>query len=62
MRRVRESLGYVDQLEPVTRAIVRNSYAEALHVSLWFSVALAAAAVFFSFFIKEKPLTKPGQP
>jgi hypothetical protein len=59
VRRVRESLRYVDELDSVTRAIVRSSYEDAIHVMLWFMVALAAAAAFFSFFIKEKSLATP---
>jgi hypothetical protein len=61
VRRVRKSLSYIDELDPVTRTIVRSSYEEALHISLWFLVVLAAASSFFSFFIKETPLVRPRQ-
>jgi hypothetical protein len=61
VRRVRESLSYIDELDPVTRTIVRSSYEEALHTSLWFLVILAAASSFFSFFIKETPLVRTQQ-
>ena len=59
VRRVRESLSYVDELDPATRAVVRGSYEDAVHVTLWFAAILAGAAAFFSFFIKETPLTRP---
>jgi hypothetical protein len=59
VRRVRESLSYVDELDPATRAIVRGSYEDAVHVTLWFAAILAGAAAFFSFFINETPLTRP---
>ena len=59
VHRVRESLEYVKELDPVTRAIVRSSYEEAVHATLWFAVVLAAAAAFFSFLIKEAPLGGP---
>ncbi|KIM86978.1 hypothetical protein PILCRDRAFT_815427 [Piloderma croceum F 1598] len=61
VRRVRKSLSYIDELDPVTRTIVRSSYEEALHTSLSFLVILAAASSFFSFFIKETPLVRTRQ-
>ncbi|KAF8157219.1 member of the major facilitator superfamily [Crassisporium funariophilum] len=56
VRKVRESLHYLDELDPLTRAAVRGSYEEAIHVTLWFSVAMAACGFASSLFIKEKPL------
>ncbi|TFK33386.1 member of the major facilitator superfamily [Crucibulum laeve] len=56
VRRVRESLSYVDELDPITRAIVRCSYEQAIHVALWFSVIMGFFALLSSLFIKEKPL------
>lgn len=56
--RVRESLDYVDQLDPSTRVIVRSSYEEALQACFWFTVALAACAFVSSLFVKEKALAK----
>ncbi|PPQ68736.1 hypothetical protein CVT24_007563 [Panaeolus cyanescens] len=56
IRKVRESLDYLNQLDPERRAIVRSSYNEAIHVTFWFSVGLAACALVSSLFIKEKNL------
>ena len=61
VHRVRESLNYVDQLEPSVRAIVRTSYEEALQATFWFAVVLSVLALISSFFIKEKPLLHPGR-
>ncbi|THH04876.1 hypothetical protein EW146_g10056 [Bondarzewia mesenterica] len=60
IRRVRESLKYVDQLEPAIRAIVRSSYEEALQATFWFAVVLAGLAMVSSIFIKEKSLLHAG--
>ncbi|TFK47620.1 MFS general substrate transporter [Heliocybe sulcata] len=60
-RRVRESLTYVDELQPRIRAIVRQSYDDALPIAFWFSLVAAGAALTASFFIKEKILAKPSQ-
>lgn len=35
---------------------MRASYEDAVHVAMWFAVALAAAAAVFSLFIKETSL------
>ncbi|KAJ7594557.1 MFS general substrate transporter [Mycena floridula] len=56
VRRVRESLDYIKDLDPVTRGIVEASYEESIHLALWLSVGLAGCAVISSLFIKEKPL------
>ncbi|KAF9041549.1 member of the major facilitator superfamily [Panaeolus papilionaceus] len=56
IRKVRESLDYLKELDPARRAIVRSSYNEAIHVTFWFSVGLAACALVSSLFIKEKNL------
>ncbi|KIJ95956.1 hypothetical protein K443DRAFT_682649 [Laccaria amethystina LaAM-08-1] len=56
IRRVRESLSYLDELDPVTRAMVTTSYDEAIHVTFWFSVIMAACAMISAIFIKEKPI------
>lgn len=56
IRRVRESLKHIDELDPSTQAVVRSSYEHAIHVSLWFSVTLAAGGALFSLFIREVPL------
>ncbi|KAF5383061.1 hypothetical protein D9615_004820 [Tricholomella constricta] len=56
--RVRESLSYMDQLDPATQTIVRGGYAQAVQVTLSFSVAMAACAFISSIFIKETALTR----
>ncbi|KAF5324336.1 hypothetical protein D9619_011312 [Psilocybe cf. subviscida] len=58
IRKVRESLTYLDELDEATRAIVRSSYDDAIHVTFWFSVILAVGALLASLFIKEKQITK----
>ncbi|PPQ81566.1 hypothetical protein CVT25_013409 [Psilocybe cyanescens] len=55
---VRESLKYIDKLDPVIRVEVRGSYEEAIRATLYFSVALAACGLLSSVFIKEKALSK----
>ncbi|KAH9942963.1 MFS general substrate transporter [Amylocystis lapponica] len=54
--RVRESLSYLDRLEPTVRKTVVQSYEDGIQVTMWFAVALAVTAVICSFFIKEKSL------
>lgn len=56
IRKVRESLTYIGELDPPTQAIVRSSYEDAIHVTLWFSAIMAVFALLSSVFIKEKPL------
>ncbi|KAI1784813.1 MFS general substrate transporter [Ganoderma leucocontextum] len=58
IRRVRESLGYLNQLEPAVRAKVVRSYQDGLQVTFWFTAALSAATLVTSFFVKEKPLSR----
>ena len=55
---MRESLGYIDELTPEVRALVRSSYQDASQKTLWFAAALSALTVVFAFFIKEKPLPR----
>ncbi|KAF8068049.1 member of the major facilitator superfamily [Lyophyllum atratum] len=56
--RVRESLSYVDQLDPATRAIVRSAYEQAVRVTLTFTLAMAGCAFISSIFIKEAALSR----
>ncbi|KAM5540180.1 hypothetical protein V8D89_006320, partial [Ganoderma adspersum] len=56
IRRVRESLAYMNQLEPAVRAKVVLSYQDGLQAAFWFSAVLCAVTLVTSFFIKEKPL------
>ncbi|KJA21585.1 hypothetical protein HYPSUDRAFT_67708 [Hypholoma sublateritium FD-334 SS-4] len=58
IKRVRESLKYIDELNSTTQAAVRSSYAEAIHVTFCFSVAMAACGLLASIFIKEKSLAQ----
>ena len=56
VRRVRESLDYLNQLDPHTKAVVVRSYEDALQVTFFLTVVMASSAAFFSLFIKEKEL------
>jgi hypothetical protein len=58
IRRVRESLTYIHQLDPATKAIVVRSYGEAVHVTLLSSVAVAICAAVACLCIKERPLAR----
>lgn len=57
IRRVRESLAYLNQLDPSTKEIVIRSYANAIQVTFLFTVILAALSAISSLFIKEKELS-----
>lgn len=56
MKRVRESLEYLEQLEPAVREKVIRAYEDGLQAAFWFTVALSAITVVVSLFIKEKQL------
>ncbi len=58
VKRVRESLAYIGELEPSVRATVIDAYADSVHVTQWFTATLTACALVASFFIKEKQLAK----
>ena len=58
IKRVRESLGYLDLLEPAVRAKVVRSYQDGLQATFWFTAGLCAVTVVTSFFVKEKPLSR----
>ncbi|KAH9836947.1 MFS general substrate transporter [Rhodofomes roseus] len=58
IKRVRESLSYIDELSPEVRALVRSSYQDAAQRSLWFAVSLSALTIVFAVFIKEKALPR----
>ncbi|KAF7794028.1 hypothetical protein EIP86_005156 [Pleurotus ostreatoroseus] len=58
IRRVRESLAYIGELEPSVRATVIDAYADSVHVAQWFTAGLTVCALIASFFIKETQLTK----
>jgi hypothetical protein len=56
VRRVRETLSYIDQLDPETHFIVHSAYEHALQATFGFCVLLSVAAFVSSLWIKEKPL------
>jgi hypothetical protein len=58
IRRIRESLSYVDQLDPHTRVLVRGSYERALRVAFIFGAVLSVFTVICAAFIKERPLVR----
>ncbi|KZT75035.1 MFS general substrate transporter [Daedalea quercina L-15889] len=58
IKRVRESLSYIDELRPEVRALVRSSYQDAAQKTLWFAVSLSALTIVCALFIKEKPLPR----
>ena len=58
IKRVRQSLSYIGELEPPVRVKVIASYEDALHVTMYFTASLTVLAIVSSVFIKEKPLTK----
>ena len=58
IRRVRESLGYLDQLEPAVRAEVVWAYQDGLQAAFWFTAVLCAVTTVTAFFVKEKPLAR----
>ncbi|KAF9456713.1 MFS general substrate transporter [Collybia nuda] len=58
IQHVRESLSYLDELDPATRIIVRSAYEKAIQVTLSFTVAMAACGLVSSIFIKEKALSR----
>jgi len=58
IRHIRESLDYVQQLDPETRGIVRTSYEKALLVAFSFATVLSTITIFCSLFIKESTLNR----
>jgi hypothetical protein len=59
VRRVRESLTYVDSLEPATRVVVRAAYERAVSTTFAFTVASSLCALIAAACIREKAL--PGR-
>ncbi|KAJ7616526.1 member of the major facilitator superfamily [Roridomyces roridus] len=53
VRRVRESLTYIDQLDPEVAAVVRAADESAVLVTMWFSAAMAGCALVSAVFIRE---------
>ncbi|KAF8993605.1 member of the major facilitator superfamily [Cyathus striatus] len=58
VRRVRESLKYIETLDPDMRVVVRGSYETAIHVTFYFSLVMSGLALVSSLFIVEKPLVR----
>lgn len=56
--RVRQSLDYINKLEPHTRDIVRRCYQMATSASFGLGIAFVGAALVASFWMKEKKLSK----
>lgn len=56
--RVRESLDYLDVLDPETRGIVRAAYTSAVQVALSFATVSAVCGFVSALFIKEKLLAR----
>ena len=55
---MRESLGYLAQLEPAVRAQVVASYQDGLQTAFWFTAGLTGITVICAFYVKEKPLSQ----
>lgn len=55
-KRVRESLAYLDELDPSTRRIVVSSYERALFIAFCFTTLMGFCAAVSSLFVKAKAL------
>lgn len=58
IRRIRESLDYVNTLDPETRGTVRVAYDTALQVASFAAAVPGVITVLCSFFLKEKSLNR----
>ncbi|RDW83255.1 MFS general substrate transporter-52 [Coleophoma crateriformis] len=58
VERVRQSLDYINELDPRTRALVRICYQKAETVTFALAVAVAIGAIISSLFMREKKLSK----
>ncbi|THZ29330.1 MFS general substrate transporter [Aureobasidium pullulans] len=56
--RVRESLAYINTLEPGVRALVRECYAQSTRAAFGLEIGLVAGAAVSAWFIREKALSK----
>ncbi|KAG7088903.1 hypothetical protein E1B28_012848 [Marasmius oreades] len=56
VRKVRESLEYLGNLDSETREVVKRSYEDAIQNTMWVSLGLAGCALLCSVFSKEKRL------
>jgi MFS family permease len=58
VERVRQSLDYINRLDPATREIVRSCYQRATNAAFGLTIVLVSGALISSFYIKEKKLSK----
>ncbi|KAF9069478.1 member of the major facilitator superfamily [Rhodocollybia butyracea] len=58
VKRVRESLDYLKELDQATQTIVLGAYEDAIHETMWFSFSMAGCAFVAAFFINETPLSR----
>lgn len=56
-KRVRESLNYINTLEPGIRSLVRDSYGHATRASFVLNMCVASGAMVAAFWIREKKLS-----
>ncbi|KZV76626.1 MFS general substrate transporter [Peniophora sp. CONT] len=55
VRRVREALSYMDELDPHTSSVVRGAYEQSLQRTFDFCIFLSATAFLCSVWVREKP-------
>lgn len=58
VERVRHSLDYINQLDPITQELVRSCYEKATNAAFGLTVVLVLGALVSSFYINEKRLSK----
>ncbi|XP_006464043.1 hypothetical protein AGABI2DRAFT_153035 [Agaricus bisporus var. bisporus H97] len=58
VRQVRQSLSYLNKLDPETREIVRSAYGTAIQSTLILTMSFVLTAIIVSLFIVEKKLSK----
>lgn len=56
--RVRQSLGYINTLEPGIRSVVRECYAKSTRAAFGLEIGLVVGAAASAWFIKEKALSR----
>jgi tetrahydromethanopterin S-methyltransferase subunit B len=58
VEKVRQSLDYIKQLEPVTRDIVRKCYQQATNAAFGVGIGIMCLSLIAATFIREKKLSK----
>ena len=58
VRRVRQSLDYINELEPHMKDLVRGCYQRAINAAFGLSVVIVCLALVSAFFIRAKKLGK----